>query len=134
MTFPDLLEQLSEHGVRVSLRLVVDAPRGALSEEIKAALATHKPLLLMHLAREAQWEALQHPRWGPAAPLPAVAADAAWTDPNEAAVVSQILNEPWPRESLAEALEAARQYNDALIAQGARGAFACEPRARHPPR
>jgi hypothetical protein len=41
---------LDRLGVKLSLRLVVDAPAGVLTEELKAALAAHKPRLLALLA------------------------------------------------------------------------------------
>jgi hypothetical protein len=41
---------LDRLGVKLSLRLVVDAPAGVLTPEIKAALAAHKPALLEMLA------------------------------------------------------------------------------------
>jgi hypothetical protein len=66
MTLHDLLEALNARDVRLSLRLVVDAPRGVLSEQFKAALIAHKPTLLARLGREAQWESLAALRWGPA--------------------------------------------------------------------
>jgi hypothetical protein len=43
---------LDHLGVKLSLRLVVDAPAGVMTEEIKAALAAHKPHLLAMLAGE----------------------------------------------------------------------------------
>ena len=65
MTMHDLTTCLDKLGVALSLRLVVDAPRGALTPDIREALAEFKPLLLVHMAREAQWESLRHERWGP---------------------------------------------------------------------
>ena len=65
MTMHDLTTCLDKLGVALSLRLVVDAPRGVLTPEIREALADFKPLLLVHLAREEQWESLRHERWGP---------------------------------------------------------------------
>jgi hypothetical protein len=64
MTLAILIATLDARGVRLSVRLVVDAPRGVLTPEIKAALADHKSLLLLRLAREDQWEALRDERWG----------------------------------------------------------------------
>jgi hypothetical protein len=52
--------------VRLSLRLVIDAPFGELTPEMQSDLKTHKPMLLVRLAREAQWQALREQRWGPA--------------------------------------------------------------------
>jgi TubC N-terminal docking domain len=66
MTLPDLVNALEAKGVRLSLRLVVDAPRGVMTDQIKTALAAHKPTLLARLGRDAQWEHLAAQRWGPA--------------------------------------------------------------------
>jgi len=66
MTLSELVETLEARGVKLSLRLVVDAPRGALTDVVKTALAAHKPALLARLGRDAQWEALATQRWGPA--------------------------------------------------------------------
>ena len=46
MTLPDLQTSLERLGVKLSLRLVVDAPAGAMTPEVKEALATHKSTLL----------------------------------------------------------------------------------------
>ena len=46
MTLPELRACLDRLGVRLSVRLVVDAPVGVLTPEVKAALADHKPALL----------------------------------------------------------------------------------------
>jgi hypothetical protein len=66
MTLPALANRLEAAGVKLTLRLVVEALPGALTSELKAALAAHRASLLMALAREAQWESLRHERWGPA--------------------------------------------------------------------
>jgi hypothetical protein len=66
MTLHDLMQALDARGVKLSLRLVVDAPRGAVTDELRTALATHKPHLLARLGRDAQWEVLAAQRWGPA--------------------------------------------------------------------
>jgi len=66
MTLPELMDALEARGVKLSLRLVVDAPRGVMTDQIKAALAAHKPTLLARLGRDAQWEHLASQRWGPA--------------------------------------------------------------------
>jgi hypothetical protein len=42
---------LDRLGVRLSLRLVVDAPAGVMTGELKSSLAAHKPALLAMLAR-----------------------------------------------------------------------------------
>lgn len=49
-TLPDLQASLGRLGVRLSLRLVVDAPAGVMTEELKAALTVHRPRLLAMLA------------------------------------------------------------------------------------
>ncbi len=67
MTLPDLMNALEAKGVKLSLRLVVDAPRGVMTDQIKTALVAHKPALLARLGRDAQWEHLATQRWGPAA-------------------------------------------------------------------
>jgi tubulysin polyketide synthase-like protein len=66
MTLSELVETLDVRGVKLTLRLVVDAPRGALTDQIKSALAAHKPSLLARLGKEAEWEHLSAQRWGPA--------------------------------------------------------------------
>lgn len=63
---PSLLETLEARGVRLSLRLVVDAPAGALDDEARAALAEHRPMILAALGRDALWAELSAWRWGPA--------------------------------------------------------------------
>jgi hypothetical protein len=50
MNLPELQSCLDRLGVKLSLRLVVDAPTGALTPEIKSALVNHKPDLLSRLA------------------------------------------------------------------------------------
>jgi hypothetical protein len=50
MTLDDLAATLAELGVNLSLRLVADAPPGALTPELKAALKAHKPALVARLA------------------------------------------------------------------------------------
>ena len=50
MTLPELQSCLDHLGVKLSLRLVVDAPAGVMTPEIKTALAAHKPRLLALLA------------------------------------------------------------------------------------
>jgi len=67
MTLPELVEALEARDIKLSLRLVVDAPRGVMTDEIKTALAAHKPALLARLGRNAHWEQLAAQRWGPAA-------------------------------------------------------------------
>ena len=64
MTLPELVETLKVRGVKLSLRLVVDAPRGVMTDEIKAALVAHRGALLARLGRDAQWEQLAAQRLG----------------------------------------------------------------------
>jgi hypothetical protein len=65
MTLPDLMHALDAAGVKVDVRLSVDAPAGALTPELRDALARHKPMLLVELARQAHWKTLSVERWGP---------------------------------------------------------------------
>jgi hypothetical protein len=66
MTLADLLEALASLGVSLSARLVVDAPRGELTPELRSALEAHKALLLQQVVREMVWAELSTWRWGPA--------------------------------------------------------------------
>jgi hypothetical protein len=68
MTLPDLIAALDARGVRLSARLVVDAPAGVLTPELRDALAAHKPLLLQRIVRGMVWAELSGWRWGPALP------------------------------------------------------------------
>ena len=75
MTLPDLQAGLDRLGVVLSARgdrLVIDAPAGALTPEIKAALATHKPALLARLA---------DPPWSPRRPPAVVEEIGGWPIP-----------------------------------------------------
>ena len=69
MTLSELVETLDVRDVKLSLRLIVDAPRGALTDQTKSALAAHKPSLLARLGKQAEWEHLSAQRWGPAHPI-----------------------------------------------------------------
>jgi hypothetical protein len=60
------MESLEARSVKLSLRMVVDAPTGVLDDETLAALAEHKPMILARLGREALWAELSTWRWGPA--------------------------------------------------------------------
>jgi hypothetical protein len=122
MTLPDLLDLFSARGVKISLRLRVEAPRSVLTEEIKAALEVHKPLLLMRLAREAQDARaadLVSVRLGPIADDSSQALPRCWVAPNltaeEAIALAQVLNEPWPEGSLAESIAEAQRHNAAVL-------------------
>jgi hypothetical protein len=66
VSYPDLLRALAAAGVRLSIRLKVDAPAGAVTPEMRAGLAEHRHIVLKALARQAQWEALKDERWGSA--------------------------------------------------------------------
>src|SRR5262245_18373399 len=66
MTLPEVIAALDDRGVKLSLRLVVDAPRGAKTDELLRALTEHKPSLLARLGRAAEWAYLSTLRWGPA--------------------------------------------------------------------
>jgi hypothetical protein len=71
VNFPELLHACEVLGVRLAVRLVVDAPGGMLTPEHKAALRAHRALLLVHLARSEQWAELSRWRWGAAIGDPA---------------------------------------------------------------
>src|SRR5512135_2087735 len=77
MTLPDLIAILDALGVRLSARLVVDALSGALTPELRDALADHKALVLERVVREMVWAELSTLRRGPAArdPTPGIIND-----------------------------------------------------------
>jgi hypothetical protein len=50
MNLPDLIAKLDAQDVRLSARLVVDAPAGMLTPELREALSAHKSALLARLA------------------------------------------------------------------------------------
>ena len=77
MTLAELIPALDALGVGLSVRLVVDAPRGALNQELRDALATYKTLLMQQVVRELVWEELSTRRWGSARddPEPGVIVD-----------------------------------------------------------
>jgi hypothetical protein len=77
MTLPDLISALDAQGVRLSAHLMVDAPRGALTPELRDALAAHKALLLGRVVQELVWAELSTWRWGPAKgdPTPGIVID-----------------------------------------------------------
>src|SRR2546427_10572373 len=85
MTASGLLSQLRESGVEIKIsgddRLVIDAPRGAITPELRSALASHKPELLQILRAEQTAEvAATTPR--PQEPVAAVSAVARKTGPS----------------------------------------------------
>ena len=51
MSLSALTDALSKLGITLSLRLVVDAPAGAMTPGIKEGLAYHKPALLERLGQ-----------------------------------------------------------------------------------
>jgi hypothetical protein len=53
MTLPDLMSTIDALDIKLSLRLVVDAPPGVISEELRDELAAHKPALLYRLGQNA---------------------------------------------------------------------------------
>lgn len=72
MTLADLAATLEANGVRLGARLVVDAPAGVLTDELRAALTAHRSLLLQRVAREAAWNELSTWRWGGADEAPGI--------------------------------------------------------------
>ena len=58
MTLHELMHELSNRDIRLSVRLVADAPKGGITDGLREALAAHKPHLLARLGRDLQWEAL----------------------------------------------------------------------------
>jgi hypothetical protein len=71
VTLLELIADLGARGVSLTARLVVDAPAGAMTPEILAALTDHKPRLLHRLARELEWAQLSTQWWGPQTEDPA---------------------------------------------------------------
>lgn len=104
MTLDTLFTQLDAAGAKLSLRVVVDAPAGSVSDEAKAALAEHKPLVLMRLAREAQWASLSRERWGPPDDAPAIVVPPDWR--------AEVAN--WPQPLWAEWRAMVTEYLDNL--------------------
>lgn len=58
MTLHELMHELSNRDIKLSLRLVVNAPQGAITDELREALTNHKPHLLAGLGGDALWAAL----------------------------------------------------------------------------
>ena len=98
MTLPELMDALNDLRVSFSVRLVIDAPAGVITPEIRQSLADHK---LEIIARLVQRDSAPLPRY--------------WTAPNMSpadVVVMQAIRElAWDGTSLAEAIEAGRQWN-----------------------
>jgi hypothetical protein len=71
MILPELKSCLFFLGVKLSVRLHIDAPAGVLTPEIKAALAHHRPVLLSWLLamepsrdpHDANLSDLSHKQW-----------------------------------------------------------------------
>ena len=63
MRLRELPRILAERGVRLDVRLVVDAPKGVVDPELRDMLATHRPMFVQAIARAdamlsdpSQWE------------------------------------------------------------------------------
>src|SRR5262249_50730441 len=69
---PDLITALDASGIRLAARLVVDAPAGAMTPELREALAEHKALLLQRVVRGMVWAELSTWRWGGADAAPGI--------------------------------------------------------------
>lgn len=71
MTAAELLQALAARGVRLKVadgRLSVRAPKGALTDEIKAALRDHRPALLRIISRTSRAGAAASNCWFCSAP------------------------------------------------------------------
>ncbi len=88
MNATEWLDHLEGLGTRLSLRLVVDAPRGVLDGQTREALAEHKPALMVSLARRAEWGVLSCQRWGPAVGDPTPGIDRAASTGSPPPIVS----------------------------------------------
>lgn len=64
MTASDLYRHLEAHGVRLGLRLQIDAPEGAITPEVKEAFVKHKPLVAARVANRLRWDELKTWQWG----------------------------------------------------------------------
>jgi hypothetical protein len=91
MTLHELMQALDSRGVKLSLQLVVDAPRGAVNDQLRTALAAHKPSLLARLGRDAEWEVLSKQRWGPALCNPAADSPDPYADLEREAIQTETL-------------------------------------------
>jgi hypothetical protein len=63
MTLADLLTGLESVGIRLRVRLVVEAPLGVVTPQFRAAIEKHKPLLMYRLAQQGACEELATWRW-----------------------------------------------------------------------
>ena len=50
MTLSELMDALDVRGIRLAVRLVVDAPSGSITPEIRRSLADHKSAIITRLA------------------------------------------------------------------------------------
>jgi hypothetical protein len=65
VTLPELAEHLNANRVRLGLKLSIECPvPGALTPEVKAALAEHKPLIVARVANALQRGELESWGWG----------------------------------------------------------------------
>lgn len=63
MSLPELAGILAERGIKLSLRLVIDAPSGAITTDVGDALEEHKTRIMAALANERRWSDLKVQRW-----------------------------------------------------------------------
>jgi hypothetical protein len=80
MTLPALHSCLDRLGIKLSLKLVVDAPIGVMTEAVRVALVNHKPALLALLAgveslAPRQWESFGGQGLGISDSSPAIVVD-----------------------------------------------------------
>jgi hypothetical protein len=104
MTLPQLMDALEVLGVSLSVRLLVDAPAGVITPEIRQSLADHKPEFIARLAQR------------DSAPLPRC-----WTAPNLSPAdvddIRAIRELIWDGTSLAASIEAGRLWNAEVMAR-----------------
>src|SRR5947207_2679495 len=102
MTAHELLTQLRAKGVEVSAsgddRLVIDAPKGTITEELRTSLATHKAELLQILKQQRTIEPPSAPVLAPelkrAAPVtPAAGREVALPSVEDTAVAASVADE-----------------------------------------
>jgi hypothetical protein len=65
---PDLMASLDALGVKLSVELRVDAPRGIMTPALREVISEVKTPLLVELTRRRQWRELQPLRWGGSTP------------------------------------------------------------------